>query len=480
VGCAKKVVVVGAGISGLACAYRLKQLGVPSLVLEAGERAGGLIKTVRRNGFLFEAGPQCPRFPPPVWRLVRELNLESQFLAGDPKAKRYIFRHGRLHLAPFSPTGLIRTSLIGLSSKLRILAEVLATSHPPAHEESLAEFVERKFGEEVLHNLVDPIISTVFLGDSRKMGMDSAFPALVQWERSQGSLARGALRARKAKRNGRTSEDRSAPAHPGASRGTLQVTKALPSLGSFRAGMGSLPERLAEQLKECIRYKVPVASLTGPPGDGRPAETQWQIRLTNGETIAAEHLVLAVPAYVAATLLKESAPQLAFELHAIEYAPMCTVSLAYDRAQVANGLEGFGFMVPRREGLVTVCTFWNSFLFGGRAPVGEVLITSFAGREANDAFGAKSGEECARVIEAENAKILGITGAPVERMVWEIPRALPQYNVGHARRVTEIDRIVRTLPEIYLAGNFLKGRSIGDCVETATGVAERLHSLLQG
>jgi oxygen-dependent protoporphyrinogen oxidase len=477
-GHAKKVVVVGAGISGLACAYRLKQLGVLPLVLEASERAGGLITTVRRNGLLFEAGPQCPRFPPPVWRLVRELNLEAQFVAGDPKAKRYILRHGRLHLAPFSPGELLRTSLISFSSKLRILGEVFATSHPPADEESLADFIERKFGVEVLNNLVDPIIATVFLGDSRKMGMESAFPVLAEWERSQGSLARGALGAWRARRSKR-GNDRSAP-RIGAKRGTLRVTQALPSLGSFRSGMGSLPERLAEVLKEEIRYKAPVTSAALLQGDDGPPETPWQISLTNGERIAAENLVLAVPAPVAAKLLKKSAPELASELHAIEYAPMYTVSLAYQRTQVANTLDGFGFMVPRREGLATVCTFWNSSLFKERAPEGEVLITSFAGREINTAPGRMLGEECAPAVEAENARILGITGTPVDRMVWTVPQALPQYNVGHSKRVREIDRMLRTLPKIYVAGNFLKGRSLGDCVETATRVAEDLHSRSAG
>jgi protoporphyrinogen/coproporphyrinogen III oxidase len=128
VGYREKVVVIGAGISGLACAYRLKQLGMHCLVLEAKERAGGLIATVRKNDFLFETGPQCPRFPAPVWQLVRELNLESEFVAGNPKAKRYIFSGGRLHAAPFSPAGLITTRLVGFPSKYRILTEAFRYS----------------------------------------------------------------------------------------------------------------------------------------------------------------------------------------------------------------------------------------------------------------------------------------------------------------------------------------------------------------
>ena len=158
-----KTVVIGGGISGLACAFRLRQLGIQAVVLESSTRPGGIVSTVRRNGFVFEAGPQCPRFAASVWTLVRELNLESEFLAGDPNAKRYILRDGRLHLAPFSAGGALMTRLVGPRSKYRLLSEVLRNSQPPVEEESLAEFVERKFGAEVLDYLVDPFISTVFL-----------------------------------------------------------------------------------------------------------------------------------------------------------------------------------------------------------------------------------------------------------------------------------------------------------------------------
>jgi protoporphyrinogen/coproporphyrinogen III oxidase len=479
VGYKEKVVVVGAGISGLVCAYRLKQLGIHCLVLEAKERAGGLIATVRRNGFLFETGPQCPRFPAAVWRLVREINLESEFVSGTPGAKRYLFSRGRLHPAPFSPTELITTRLVGFSSKFRILTEAFRYSQPPAHEESLSEFVERKFGPDVLDNLVDPFVSTIFLGDSHKMGMESAFPALVQWERDQGSLVRGAIRARRSMRGAQTSDGFPADSRPNRKGGTLYVTQALPSLGSFRSGMARLPERLSEELRAEIRYRTRIASVAPFLGDNGTSKAGWQICLSGGEKITAEHLILAVPAYVAAGLLEISVPQLASHLKAIEYAPICAVSSAYDRIRVANNLDGFGFMVPRREGLNTICTFWNSSLFGERAPRGQVLMTSFAGRELGHPFGATSEEECAQVVEAENARILGITAKPVDHQIWKDPQALPQYNVGHGRRVVEISTILSTHPNLYIAGNFLRGRSIGDCVEIASRVAKDLHSQLE-
>lgn len=486
-GYTEKVVVIGAGISGLACAYRLKQLGLCPLVLEAKKRAGGLIGTIRRNGFVFETGPQFPRFPASLWRLVRDLNLEGEFVAGDAKAKRYILRDGRLHPAPFSPIGLIKTRLVGLKSKLRVLTEPFGYSQPPNYEESLAEFVTRKFDTDLLDNLVDPFISTIFLGDAQKMGMESAFPALVKWERQRGSLLRGAIGARNSK------EGRSKPAgflpQAGGSLGSrsgtnsngksLHVTDALPTLGSFKSGMAALPERLSTELGGAIKYEAQITSLARLCPDGGTGPSGWQVGLAGGEQIQAEHLVLAVPSHVAASLLEFSTPELASQLKAIEYAPICAVSSAYKRSHVTNSLDGFGFMVPRREGLHTICTFWNSSLFPERAREGTVLITSFAGREGDDAFSDMEDEVYAHTVEGENARVLGIAGDPLDRVVWKDPHALPQYNVGHARRVAEISRILRALPNLHLVGNFLSGRSIGDCVDVASRVAEDLHSQLR-
>jgi oxygen-dependent protoporphyrinogen oxidase len=477
VGYTEKVVVIGAGISGLACAFRLKQLGLSPLVLEASSRPGGAIETVRRNGFLFELGPQCPRFPASVWSLVHALGLESQFLPGDPKATRYILKDGALELAPFSPAGLFSTQLLSAKSKFRLLSEVFRNSSPPPQEESLAEFVQRKFGTEVLDYLVDPLVSTVFFGDASKMGMQSAFPALVEWEHSSGSLIRGALRSRK-KKNAAAQSSRRAPSSNSASKsGSLRVTDSLPSLGSFQSGMAALPERLAKELQGGLRYNQQITALTRSSAGGCQI---WEIHLENGEPVSAESLIFAVPAFAAAILLKNTAPQLASLLNAIEYAPLCAVATAYNRSQVSHDLRGFGFMAPRAENRQTICTFWNSSLFPGRAPAGKVVLTTFAGRQGGDPVFFASEAECAQLVEKENAEAMGISGPPLDRVVWRSPRALPQYNVGHAQRVREIAEALRGLPNLQIVGNFLTGRSIGDCVQFATQAAENLHSRLRG
>jgi oxygen-dependent protoporphyrinogen oxidase len=434
----------------------MKELGIRALVVEASARAGGLISTVRRDGFLFEMGPQGPRFPASIWRIVRELGLEREFVAGDPKAKRYIVRDGKLERAPFSPGDLISTGLVGIGSKLRILGEPFGSTRPPESEESVASFVRRKFGDEVLDYLVQPIVSTVFLGDAERMGMASAFPALVEWERESGSLARGALSARGRKRS--AAPDNAVVNGGGRKSGeALKVTDALPSLGSFRGGIATLTDAIARSLGDGLLYDVAVSRIAcGATGEG------WEIFTRDGAKITAEALVVAAPAHVAGELLRAAEPRVAEELSAIEYAPMSVVSMAYEHAQVGHSLDGFGFMVPHKEGLRTICTFWNSSLFPGRAPDGRVVITSFARRA----------DEHVSDVVAENAKLLGITGEPVEIESWRDASAMPQYNVGHAARVRRIESIVKDKPGLYLAGNYLRGRSMGECADVAIRVAE--------
>ncbi len=285
---------------------------------------------------------------------------------------------------------------------------------------------------------------------------------------------RGALRAYRAKRDARPSAAGTARGDPGAKHGGLYVTDALPALGSFKGGMATLAEKLAEKLGEDVHFGAQVESVaaTGITPAGR--ESSWQIRVTGGGEFSAEAIVVAAPSYTAASLLQRSAPKLAALLAEIEHAPMGVVSSAYERKQVRHALDGFGFMVPRREGLHTICTLWNSSLFPGHAPNGSVLMTSFVRTDTGGLMTA-SYDVFAQMVEAENAKILGITGESIERTVWRYERALPQYNVGHARRVKEIREAENGLPGLGLAGNYLTGRSIGDCAESGFQAAEKLR-----
>ena len=461
----QQTVVIGGGITGLACACRLKQMGVSVLLLEGSDRPGGVIAAERRNGFLFESGPQCPRFPRAVRRLVREIGLEPEFVRAHARSRRYILKDGELYPAPLSPWALLATSLVGFRDKARFIAEPFAQGSPPDSEESLASFIRRKFGRETLDYLVDPFASAVFFADPAEMGMESALPSLARWEREHGSVFRGAIKSR---RNGKRPSRQDSMTPSANHSTTVRLSEALPPLGSFKNGLAALTDALAEKLGSSLRLRACVETLRALVGSA----SLWQIRLDGGQELAAQSVIVAAPAYAAASLLRSGAPHLGSLLAEIPYSPLAVVCSAYDRAQVQHSLKGFGFVVPRREGLHTISSTWNSSIFSDRAPAGKVLITNFARPLADGSFLEMPAEEIAAVVEREVASILGISGRPLDRQVWIHRNALPQFRIGHATRVAQIRDAEGALPGLHLLGNYFLGRSIGDCIEIAFAAAE--------
>ena len=470
----RSVIVVGAGITGLACALHLQRLGIPVKVLEASDSPGGMIATFERNGFLIETGPQYPRFARPLWDLARDVGLDSEFVRGSSSAQRFILKNGRLHQAPLSPGSFLSTQLIGPSSKYRILTEAVRRSRPPADEESLSEFVRRKFDDEVLQYLVDPFVSAIYAGDTEKIGVESAFPFLSRWERERGSILRGAIQSRKSRTTSRSNASR---ASDGKNR--TAVTDFLPRMGSFRTGLAALPNAIAAKLGGSISFRAKAESIEPTATTGN-SDRGWLVRLNDGEELSGSAVVVAAPAYEAARLLQRIAPKISEMLAGVTYAPMAVVASGYTRAQVRNSLHGFGLMIPRREALNTFFNVWNSSMFSGRAPEGKVLMTSFAGGATNPAIVEHEETAIAQVVERELAEILGIDGPPVERFVWKHQKALPQFNVGHARRTRSIRQAQAALPGLYLAGNYLQGRSLGECAELGSQTADEIQRRFRG
>src|SRR5579864_669089 len=192
----RQVVVVGAGISGLSCALRLRGLGIEVRVLEAANRPGGVVDTVERNGFLFESGPQSVQMTPELREFVRAAGCENELIEADPRTPRFVLIGGKLIPAPMSPPELLTTSLLGLGSKMRLLTEPIRRTRAPHKDESLADFVRRKFGTEILDHLAGPFASGVFAGDPEQMSLRSSFPSLAVWEEEYGSVLRGAIKSR--------------------------------------------------------------------------------------------------------------------------------------------------------------------------------------------------------------------------------------------------------------------------------------------
>src|SRR5271155_1426805 len=458
-----KVAVIGAGISGLACAYRLQQLGLDVTVFEANDSAGGMIESVEKGGLLFEGGPQSFQGTPALLELIREVGLEPQLQKADPRAPRYVLLHGHLRKIPMSPQALLASTLLNPISRWKIASEPFKKSQPPTEEESVAAFVRRKFGNEILEYLVAPFVSGVYAGDPEKLSLKAAFPTLDEWERQYGSVLRGAMKSRPPK----------------------EQRAGAPPLCSFTHGVAALPRALAAKLGDALQYETRAASVdsagAGQHGHAAPGPV-CEIRMVRDgqeQSALTSAVVIATPAYAAAHLLETSAPHLAQTLSGIAYAPVAVVASSYYRQQVGYPLEGFGFLVPRGEKVRTLGTVWNSSLFPGRAHEGSVTITSFIGGATDPDVINLHEENIAAIVTEENARILGITGPPVETAVWKYPRALPQYNLGHGHIVETIRSAERASPGLFSAGNYLKGPAVGKCVENGFQTAEAVSKYLQ-
>jgi protoporphyrinogen/coproporphyrinogen III oxidase len=456
-----QVTVIGAGISGLACAYRLQQLGLDVAVFEANDSPGGMIESVEQNSVLFEAGPQSFQGTPALLALIRELGLESQLQKADPRAPRYVLLHGHLRKIPMSPQALLASTLLNPISRWKIASEPFKKSRPPTEEESVATFVRRKFGHEILEYLVAPFVSGVYAGDPEKLSLKAAFPTLDEWERQYGSVLRGAMKSRPPKE---------------------QRTGA-PPLCSFRHGVAALPRAMAVKLGDAMQCDTRAVSVdfanAGQRADGGAACQLRIVRNGQEQSASAGAVVIATPAYAAAHLLDTFSPHLAQTLSGIAYAPVAVVACTYYRQQVGDPLEGFGFLVPRGEKVRTLGTVWNSSLFPGRAHEGSVTITSFIGGATDPEIMNLHEENIAAIVTEENARILGITGPPVEVAVWKYPRALPQYNLGHGHIVATIRDAESASPGLFFAGNYLEGPAVGKCIENGFQTAEAVSKYLQ-
>ena len=448
------VIVIGGGISGLACAYRLQQAGISVRVVEAEGRPGGMIETKEKDGFRFELGPQSFLSTEPLLALIDALGLKDQMLYANSRAPRYILVRGRLIPAPLAPPSLLTTSLFGAGTKWRLLTEMFRHTKPPEGDESIAAFVRRKFGEDLLNRLAAPFVSGVYAGDPEKLSLRAAFPKVYEFEERYGSVLRGAMKSRPAK---------------GAPRAGLCY---------FRGGMHALPQAIATRLGGSLLLETSAAALCRGETNGKPwFEVDIQCD-DHRETMAASAVVLATSTDIAAKILRNLSGQIPPLLSQIEYAPAVVLSAGYRREQFQQPPDGFGFLVPRSEGLRVLGTVFNSSLFAGRAPEGMVFLTSFAGGATDPDLCKLGDDEIAETICAEVARVLGITGKPVMTNLQRHSRALPQCNLGHTQVVKSLEAITASIPGLFLTGNYLSGPSIGACIEQAYKTADAARAYL--
>jgi protoporphyrinogen/coproporphyrinogen III oxidase len=447
------ILVVGAGISGLVCAYALRKAGLDAQVIESSPSPGGVIRGERRNDYLLEFGPQSFTTSSALLNLCRELHIDDQLLQAPPSAPRYVLIKGKLRPVPLSPPAFIASSLFSPVTKLSILRDILGRSSPPKNEESVAAFIRRKFSCELLDKLVGPFVSGIYAGDPEKLSLQSAFPQLYEAEKAAGSVIRGLLFSAKKRP---ASGDK-------------------PTLQTFRDGNQTLIQALAANLGASLRCGVTAIRLTTAPGGPNmdaPAFAVTVVANNREEVLTTDGLIIGIPTREAAGLLRGVDPQFESALSPITYAPVAVVSLGYPKSAINHSLDGFGFLVPRSSGLRILGTVWNSSLFPNRAPEGHVLLTSFVGGATDPTAVPLPESEIVSIVHRELASVLGISQLPTFSHLQAWQRAIPQYDLGHIQHVNQLVALQSKYPSIRLVGNYLRGPALGACVEQALTVAQ--------
>lgn len=460
-----EVVVIGGGIAGLAAAFHLGSAtdgggALPYQLMEAAPRWGGKITSERHGEFLVEGGPDSliPQKPQAL-ELVRELGLGERLIpSNDARRGSFVLRRGKLvplpeglhMLVPTQWGTLLRSPLLSWHGKLRMLTERFVPPRTEGGDESVAAFVRRRLGQTVLEDLAEPLLAHIHVADIERMSLEATYPRLAALERSYGGLAKG-IRAMRA----------AAPSpHSGS-----------PLFWSLRGGLGELVDALVAQLD-------PDALFLGRPAKSlhRTGDQGFQVEFEDGTSVEARAVVLALPAFAAAELLRDLDPELAADLGGIRYVSMATLSLGFRRDEFPHPLDGFGFFVPRREKRQTLACTWTSSKFDHRCPEDAVLLRAFLGGAHGEADLELDDERLIRAVTDEIQSILGLRAEPILARLFRWQRGYPQYDVGHGERLQNMEK--RLPPGLFVAGSAFHGVGLPDCIQSGKRAVEQIRRYL--
>jgi len=455
----KRIAIIGGGISGLSAAFALerqRQAGTPLeyVLFEAGPRFGGVIFTERLENCVVEAGPDSFLTEKPwATELCHELGIADQLIgSNDSRRRTYISVNGKLipvpdGLAFMVPTKVMPAALSPLFSfrtKVRIASEWFHPRCEVNADESLASFVERHYGEEMVERLADPLLSGIYGGDASDLSLRAVLPRFADMQARYGSLGKALIANRKEAMN--------------------PVTR--PVFTTLKDGLQQLVNTISSHLPaSCIRSNSEIQSL-------QAREPGWLIS-SNANVENFDGVIMAIPAHAAARLLEDSRPKLASELRDIRYSSSVTVSLVYDGKVRASLPEGFGYLVPRTEGKRVLAATFAHNKFPHRAPEDRALIRCFLGGTRDLAVLNLSEGEILRIVRAELRQILGIEAEPLFARAYKWKAAMAQYNVGHLESLERIERQRVSAPGLFLAGNAYNGIGIPDCVRSGREAASQ-------
>lgn len=442
----KKVIVLGAGISGLAAAFQLQQDGFDVTVLERKSEPGGSMISESSDGYLIDFGPNSGlETTPVIKKMVEQAGLSSEMIYANPSAnKRYILRNGNLYPLPMNPPQFFATKLFSWKAKLRLFAEPFIGKSEDGYYQSISEFVSRRLGKEFLNYAINPFVTGVYAGNPDKLSVKSAFPKLYALEENYGGLIKGMIKGAKERKKRNEESKQSA------------------KMFSFKNGMQTFANGLADKLND-VRYECEIQGIE------KNVDSITVEFVSNGETIQmkCDALYSTVPAYSASGLFGKFDEKLAGHLNDIYYPPVMVLYLGFEKEFIKQPLDGFGFLIPGKEKKSYLGALWSSVIFNDRAPEGKASFTIFiGGARSPELFDGNESELINKVI-GELKETMGISSDPVfiRKKFWE--KAIPQYNIGYIEHERYFEKFEKDFPGIFLGGNYRGGISVGDCVKNS-------------
>lgn len=462
-----KLTIIGGGIAGLSAAYyATKKIPNAQITLiESSNRWGGKITTDRAafddGQFIIEGGPDTFLATKPyATALCKELGLGERLHGTNPNQRNtYVLNRGRLlplpdglaMMIPADIPSILRSDLISWFGKARMGLDFLLPAKSPNGDESLGAFVSRRLGRAAYENLIEPLMSGIYAGDGDQLSLASTFPYLRDLELKHGSLARGAISMRKKMSGNGQKVQGSRSAFLTPTTGLAEILEAL--VKHLQAG------------KVDLRPNTSVSRISN-------INSRYLVELEDGSGLDSDSVILATPAPTSGTLLASVDPSLASVLQSIPYTSTATVSLAYRQSDLPRPLDGYGYVIPRREGRRALACTWTSTKFPHRAPDGYALIRIFVGRAGQDIPGDEN--DLLELAKEEMNLTLGITAAPILSRVFMWEKAMPQYNLGHPEKLAQIDSALEKYPGLALAGNGYHGIGIPDCIHSGELAVDKI------
>lgn len=456
----KKVIIVGSGISGLTCAYWLSKHGFDVKILEKEDIIGGTMQTYKEDGWLIEKGPNSALETTPLFQeLFQDLDILNQRIYANKESdKRYILRNSILHPIPMSPPAFLKSKLWSTKGKLRILKEPFIGK--ANKEETVAEFVERRLGKEILDYAINPFVAGVFAGNPEELSVRYAFPKLYALEEKYGGLIKGMIKGRKERKQ------------------RAEKAKDRAKMFSFIDGMHTLPAAIYNKLKNNFYLNSFVESIIPYRSD---KNTRYVINYyQDGErkTLESDIVILSIPAYSAAKIINPIDPETSKILEQIYYPPVAEIFLGFKNDAIQRNLDGFGYLIPAKEGRKILGTIWSSTIFPNRSPEGYSAFTTFVGGSRNPDVLELDDNELLKITTSEVKNIIGINGHIQFHKIIRWERAIPQYNLGYGKVLDAIEKFERSYKGIFICANYRGGISVGDCVMSADRTVKRILDLI--